>query len=384
MTMENVQLDDFLAAAQKPAPGWVRFGLLENPFPSRSHPIWEVFHNQAEVLRRFYSDLSEFLREGNTTTLFFTGGNRIGKTHFCEYHRKKLPAELIKRGLFVPIAMASAESCKCYELYRPIVDQIDDCVRVQTGHTLFPPAWRERLKQIVDGLRPGDFRQAMNTLATTSDSDFTEMHSLAMQWLRGERVRASQRTLLGVSSIIDSVAHELNALDGLISVLRQLNGAEPNQSPGIILFIDEFELIWTNRRDLRDRFLQALRALVDACPKGLFLCVAMATGIGPEVGDVEGEYPALFARLKGARDIPALVEVPGVVEAQEYARAFLEHGRKKAEQARINSGVTLFTDADIATYFIEVAGPRGGTASQGDFFDRLHTEAEKLANPTPG
>lgn len=382
----DVQLDEFLGQVESSAEGWRRFGLLDNPFPSRSHPVWDVFHNQTEVRRRFYSDLGEFVREGNTTTLFFTGGNRIGKTHFCEHHRMMLPSQLGQRGLFVPIAMVSADSGKFVELYRPIIDQLDESLRLQTGHGLLPQAWCKKLKEIVDGLRPGDFRHAVRTLAETSDTEFSPVHSLMMQWLRGDRLRMPQRESLGVSSVIDSVAHELNALDGLITVLQRLGDAEPKRCPGIILFVDEFELIWTQRRDVRDRFLQALRALVDACPKGLFLCVAMATGTIYEykVEDVEAAYPALFARLKGARGIPALVEVAGVVEAQEYARAFVDQGQKRAKQTGVANGAAqLFTDAEIAGFFLEIAGTHGGTASQGDFFDRLHVAAEARATGAP-
>src|SRR5260370_40083572 len=91
--------------------GWVaQIGFLHNPYPSRSHPIWDVFHNQAEVRQRFYADLGEFLRESSTVTLFFTGGNRVGKTHFMEYHRKELTAKLAEREIVIPIAVLSSQS----------------------------------------------------------------------------------------------------------------------------------------------------------------------------------------------------------------------------------------------------------------------------------
>lgn len=368
---------DALPASQA---GWRRYGFVENPFPSRSHPVWEVFHNQELLRRRFYSDLKVFVREGITTTMFFTGGNRIGKTHFCEHHRITIPASLSSHDLIVPIAFVSAESSKFTELYRPIVDQIEDSLRVQTGQGLFASSWRERLPEITDALPPGQFRQAVISLTdTTTDADFITMRSLLMQWLRGERIRLPQRRLLGVTSPIESLADQLNALQGLIVTLRNVE-VDSKQSPGIVLFVDEFELIWTHRRDQRDRFLHALRALIDACPMGLLLCVAMATGTGYQYGpdDVEREYPAFFARLKGAREVPALVEIPGVIEAQEYARAFLNHARAKAEKANVPAGPDLFTDADLRAMFIEVAGGRGGSASQGDYFDRLHTKAEEL------
>jgi len=117
---------------------------------------------------------------------------------------------------------------------------------------------------------------------------------------------------------------------------------------------------------------------------GLFMCVAMATGVGYnfEVEDLEGAYPALFARLKGVRDVPALVEVGGVIEAQEYAQAFLDSGGKKARDEGIQAGERLFSESDVRRLFLEVAGS-GGSVSQGDFFDKLHVVAEsKVINPS--
>lgn len=375
--MTTLRLEDFLGQENRATVAWARFGLLENPFPSRSHPVWDVFHNQVQVVQRFYADLGEFVREGKTTTLFFTGGNRVGKTHFCEHHRLILPSKFAKAGLLVPMAVVSAESCRFSELYRPIMDQLQESLRLQTGHGFFPDSWREVLRVVSTKLRPGDFREAVSVYLQTSQDQAAVVHSLLMQWLRGERLRMPQRKQLGVGSVIESLAHELNALEGIIEVLRQSTTSEQRKCPGVILFIDEFELMWTHRRDKRDRFLQALRALVDACPMGLFMCVAMATGVGYnfEVEDLEGSYPALFARLKGVRDVPALVEVGGVIEAQEYAQAFLDSGARKAQGQGVEAGERLFSESDIRRLFLEIAGS-GGTVSQGDFFDKLHVEAE--------
>jgi bacteriophage exclusion system BrxC/D-like protein len=203
---------------------------------------------------------------------------------------------------------------------------------------------------------------------------------LLRRWLRGERIRAPHRSQLGVSSPIESPSQMLNALEGLLKFLRLPDTAETSEQAkcrGLLFFLDEFELIWKARRDRRDQFLQALRALIDSSPWGLFLCVGMATGIHVEMEEVEASYPALFARLKGSRGIPALVQIGFVTEAIGYARAFERHARSKYAQAFGNSGLQedIFTDHDIESFFTDLAGR--GSVSQGDFFDRLHTEAER-------
>jgi hypothetical protein len=382
-------LDGAIPATQAREAGWRQFGFLHNPYPSRSHPIWDVFYNQAEVRRRFYDDLGEFLRESSTVTLFFTGGNRVGKTHFMEYHRKELTAKLAEREIVVPIAVLSSQSSDFRSLYSQLMEQIDENLRIQSGYRLFEAPIAGEVVAKIPGLPPGDFRRALQNV-TASDSE--ELRLIFRRWLRGDRIRAPQRSMLGVASIVDSLSQMLNAIEGLVKFLllpEELeieNGIQRDerlsQCRGILVFLDEFELVWRARRDRRDQFLQALRAMIDACPNGLFLCVGMATGMGVEEENVEASYPALFQRLKGAREIPALVQIGYVYEAIAYTREFEKFARIEFhKQFPGETGYKdLFTDQEIEAFF-KLAG-RGGSASQGDFFDQLHTEAERRFKET--
>jgi hypothetical protein len=112
------------------------------------------------------------------------------------------------------------------------------------------------------------------------------------------------------------------------------------------------------------------------------LSVGMATGVGVETGEVEISYPALFQRLKGVRSIPTLVQIDSVLDALEYAHAFELHGRQEFERETRQQQMPkelmpkeLLSDREIQDLFREVAGT--GSISQGDFFDRLHIEAER-------
>jgi hypothetical protein len=386
--MADLDLDAILTevvpAAQAREKTWKRFGFLRNPYPSRSHPVWDVFYNQAEVKRRFLADLGEFLREKNTITLFFTGGNRVGKTHFMEHHRQVLTEKFRESGIVVPIAVTSAQSCDFRTLYGQMLDQIDESLRIQTGFKLFEEGMSEEVKNRLDSLPPGDFRKAVEAASRAGN----EALLLLRRWLRGERIRAPQRALLGVNSPIESQSQMLNALEGLVKYLLLPEGGGAagevggsTRCRGLLLFLDEFELIWKARRDRRDQFLQALRALIDGSRWGMFLCVGMATGINVGMEEVEASYPALFARLKGAGGIPALVQIGYVTEAIGYTREFERHARERFKsETRDRNGnyEQLFSDQDIESFFKTLAG--GGSTSQGDFFDRLHSEAERRAH----
>ena len=379
-----VEALDRLGSPSSAPDGWPRLGFLRNPFPTKSSPIWNVFHNQAAVRDRFYADLVEFLKAPNpTTTLFITGGNRVGKTHFMEHHRRALPALLESRGTVLPTAVVSAEFANFERLYLDIVDQIAECVHLQTGSTLFhQPAIQ------VSNLPPGDFRRALEQLEQAIGDDRDRVRTLLAGWVRGERLRLTQRRELGVIGLLDSPSQIQNTFGGLVRYLRscafdQGSSGASRTCPGVLVFVDEFELVWRHRRDRRDQFLQSLRALVDECAEGgLFLCVGMATGLGPDVADLEGDYPALFARMKGDREIPALLEIESSLVGIEYAREFERYGRQEFLAAGQRSSANLpsselFNQREIDAYFREMVGSaHGATVTQADFFDRLHLEAE--------
>jgi P-loop Domain of unknown function (DUF2791) len=365
--------------------GWERLGFLRNPFPTRSSPIWDVFHNQATVRDRFYSDLLAFLEEKHpTTTLFFSGGNRIGKTHFMEHHRRAVPRALDAYGLVLPIAVVSAEFANFERFYFDMIDQLSDSLHQQTGESLIGEPMTDPSR-----LSPGDFRRAMEAYGDAVDASEREaLRMLLASWIRGERHRQTQRRQLGVVGLVDSPSQVQNTFGGLVGYLRSRSFGGPSGQPskhcaGVLVFVDEFELVWRQRRDRRDQFLQGLRALIDECAMGgLFFVIGMATGVGPEVGNLEGEYPALFARLKGDRDVPALVEIESAVVGIEYARAFEDFGRNEflarhPARSKDFSSSQIFTDRDIDRMFRDMlGGAPGATVTQADFFDRLHLAAE--------
>lgn len=352
--------------------GWARFGLTRNPFPSRAQPIWDVMVNQEAVTHRFYTDLRAFLDDRATTTLFFTGGNRVGKTHFLEHHRVSLRRLAVERGLVLPVALVNAQLADFPMLLRDVVRQIEEEVRAQTGESLLRiPGAAERLSSLPVG---GDLRTAMER-ARAQPAHAVLFH----QWLAGQRLRATQRQELGVRASLEGLGPLLQCVASLVRFLSSDRG-EP-RTPGVLVFVDEFELVWHARSDRRDNFLLGLRALIDECASGgLFLCVAMATGVSfASVGGVERAYPALYQRLVGARPIPALVEVTGVLSAIEHAEKFVQHGRTVGGLG-MERPPPVLTREEIEQIFVRRSANRG-SVPQGDLFDALHTAAQEKVRP---
>lgn len=380
----SIDFDSLLSKPTAPVStisGWRRFGLLRNPFPHRAHPIWDVFYNQTAVRERFERELQTFLQVGSTATLLLQGGNRVGKTHLMQYYRQQLPVGLNRAGVNLPIAFLSAQGADFKQFYGQLIDQVDDSLQKQCGQGIFQQPVASNALAAMPG---GDLQRALKK-ANERPAERDELLGLLRRWVRGDRLSAAERRLLDVRDAVDSIGPYLQVLAGLVGYLHRTPAAGALAPyPGIMILLDEFELVWKVRRDRRDQFLQNLRALIDACPKGLFLCVGMTTGLGVALTEVEATYPALYQRLRGhqQRDIPTLMEVGSVVDALGYAESYLERARREAGTEtfppKILSEDDVLSRKQVEDIFNGLRGKRNSVA-QGDFFDRIYEVAAARA-----
>lgn len=383
----DLDFDRLFGSREADTSGWGHFGLLQNPFPTRAYPIWDAMHNQEDVRRHFEEELGEFVHFSRSATLLFTGENRCGKTHFMEFYRRQLPRGFVGRNLCMPIVVLSAQYCDFQQFYLQLIAQLDDSLHEQTGAKLFQ---QEGLPSVPPmGMPGGEFGRALARLQAARDTPDRQSRtaSLFQKWLRGDKLSAGQRDELEVTGAVDTVAGMLSAIEGVIKYLRWSGGQGGNpRCPGVLVFVDELEVALLQRRDRRDQFLQNLRALIDACREGLFLCVAM-TKSEERRQLLEGSYPALWARLHGNKRRPDLdlLPVERVVDACDYAEAFVRLGR---DIARGSLGVNKhppepLSDQDVLSrrriedLFQDLRSP-APTVSQGDFFDRLHEVAQQV------
>ncbi len=363
---------------------WESFGLLRNPFPSRAQPVWDVFHNQQSARRAYLDALTGFLRPrdgavgGHNQTLLLIGGNRVGKTHFMEHHRRRIEREFGDRNLELPAVVVSAEGSDVVRFVQQVIVQWSDSLRRQNAPGLFDPS-------IIDGiafndLPPGDVRRVAQKIASAQPQDRNGLADLAQRWVTGERLGVADRRKLTVQSNIEDVSVSLDVLAALVRRQVLADGAPTSDTrrPGLMLFLDEFEVVFNARRDRRDLFFVVLRELIDACSQGgLFLCIGMTTGLAASVARFEAEYPALYARLKGASELPQLVQVADSMDAKGYINAFVEYGRKLFDASRGKKKARyseLFSDDEIRELFNRIS--RSAAVAQGDFFDAVYRAAD--------
>ncbi|MBI5514460.1 MAG: DUF2791 family P-loop domain-containing protein [Deltaproteobacteria bacterium] len=368
---------------------WEPFHLLRNPFPSRAQPVWDVFYNQEDARRAFNEDLRDFLlprpdaHGGHNQTLLLAGGNRVGKTHFMQHHRRVLERVLPPRQVLLPMAIVSTEGADTQRFVEQAIAQWIDSVARQSGGSLFDAS----LVTAVDAsdLPSGDVRRIAQAIQQAPAAQQPEIAELARRWATGERLRVGDRRKLDVHSNVEDASTALDALAGLVRLQVLADGVGKVRRPGLLLFLDEFEVVFTARRDRRDLFFVVLRELIDACGEGgLFLCVGMTTG-QVEVRRLEIEYPALYARLKGSRELPQLSQVKDTLDARGYVHAFIEHGQRAFVATRsgrkLKTPAALLGDDEIRDVFESIG--QGRPIAQGDFFDGVRRAADdKVARPT--
>lgn len=235
------------------------------------------------------------------------------------------------------------------------------------------PEERDRTIDIASG---HEMRLALRGLADSSggtDSQ-TEAIALFLDWLVGLRLVKRHREVLRIQFRLDTVEAKTQALRDVVFVSSHLGLLK-----GIFLLLDELE-----KQDVSVskvvllRYLFAIRALIDALPRHLFLLVALTK-------DARYRYfqmvPALAGRLQNSISLEPLKDEQ---QAMALSHFYVE---KAAEEGLKLFGVPaagqtpVVTDVDVSEAFRRLykeSADRGlEGVSQRDFLNELYAVAER-------
>ena len=295
-----------------------RFGILENPFPASNqttdnphHPLPEDGEAEDRIL--------SFLDNGRSQVVVVAGTQGVGKTNFlnhCEAEirnaRQELEGYYVVRYLADPEASFDGTTRRLFEeLGAEHLDKLAEALRSDGSS--------------VEKARSHDMRTALRRLAGSDDKDITDR---MMEWLLGQRLLKVHRISLGVQFSLNTVESKTAALRDLVQV-----SGEAGVLKGIFLLLDELEKqggVLGPRAIIR--YLSAVRAIVDALPKRLFLMIA----ITPDALErYSYSLPALRSRLENRIDLSPLTKMD---EAAELARFYMDVARRKAAQSQSGDG----------------------------------------------
>lgn len=220
--------------------------------------------------------------------------------------------------------------------------------------------------------RFGELDGGDGLVATGRETDGDSAAKLMMEWLLGHRLLKAHRQSLEVQFRLDTVESKTAALRDLVQVSGAAGVLE-----GIFLLLDELEKqggVLGPRAVIR--YLSAVRAIVDALPKRLFLMLAVT----PDALErYSFSLPALRSRLENRIELSPLTEID---EAVKLAQFYIDDARRRASRSRSAGGAEQIVEQrNIENLYRELesdATRRGDTGvRQREFLHRLHTLAER-------
>lgn len=335
------------------------FGVLENPFPASNQTFGNPHYPIPED-EEAEESLVAFFREGRSQVLVILGTQGVGKTNFLNH----LESEILE----------ARDEDKDYYVVRYMADpepSFDGIIR-----TIFQELGSSHLKSLgkavakkpdsLAQVRSLDLRQMLSAISKAPDDDDMIRHG--MEWLLGFRVLNAHRNRLNISFRLDTV-------ESRTSVLRDyvLLSAEMSLLKGIFLLLDELEKqAGVLGPTAVVRYLSAMRAIIDALPKYMFLIIAITPDA---MRRYSSALPAFRSRLENQIALPPLRDFK---EAKELA-AFYD--RKAHEAAKATVSKELVTEEEMQNAFAElskISQSRGDSGvRQREFLNKLHQIAEE-------
>ena len=340
-----------------------RFGVLENPFPA-SNQTTDNPHHPLSADREAEDLIFSFLDNGGSQVVVVEGTQGVGKTNFLNYceaeirdARQELEGYYVVRYLADPEASFDGTTRRLFEeLGAEHLGELAAALRSENSP--------------IEEARGHDMRTALRRLSRSDNEGVAER---MMEWLLGHRLLKAHRLSLGVQFRLDTVESKTAALRDLV----QVSGAA-GVLKGIFLLLDELEKqggVLGPRAIIR--YLSAVRAIVDALPKRLFLMMA----ITPDALErYSYSLPALRSRLENRIELSPLTDIG---EAVGLVRFYMDSSRRKARESPAMKGGAeeIVRESEIEDIFRELednAKKRGDTGvRQREFLHRLHQLAEK-------
>ena len=340
-----------------------RYGVISNPFPSSNQTSDNPHYALGEADELAESQIATFIRDNKSQAVVVEGTQGVGKTNFLNYFETEITdVSRDLQGYYVVRYLADPETT------------FDGTIR-RLLQELGPDHLRKIAKKIgdneshVDSVRSQDVRTALYKLASP-ENDISE---LMMEWLLGFRLLKAHKETLGVQFRLDTVESKTAALRDIVEVSRNAGILS-----GIFLLLDELEKqdgVLGPRAVVR--YLSAIRAIIDALPKGLFLMIAVTP-------DALRRYslalPALRSRLQNRIELSPLKSVE---DASAIAHFYINSARNAAKSSRGVGGgeCEILTTQQIEHCYYQLSEPARSRGDDGvrqrEFLHELYMLAEK-------
>ncbi|HAC46797.1 MAG TPA: hypothetical protein DCF65_12130 [Chloroflexi bacterium] len=291
------------------------------PFPIVPEPAFCTFLADRQQLRGDIDVLLRSLSRQDASSIHLMWSwFGAGKTHTLFYFAN-CAAALSKHGQRRLYAVYSEfpKSVRSFvDLYRSFArgihpeDLVDAYLEISTS------AASDQLKRELRTASP-DLANAINVLVTGTESTQT----VAMRWLQGEALPASEFRTIGVSHKIATSEEASRIFSALVSLLNLAARSQGNGLSRVVWLLDEFQRIEKLPPSTRDEIGVGLHSTFNACPTGLSIIVSFS-------GRPQPQLPAWFSKeLRDRIGRTKVLVLPPMTADQgaEFIRDVLSHWR---------------------------------------------------------
>jgi hypothetical protein len=297
-----------------------QFGILSNPFPSAAPQTSEHPHKSTEADKSVDDAVKTFYFERKSHVLAVTASQGIGKTNLLNAYEKALREKLYPRGFFLIRYVADPEP-SFEPLMRSVFEWLGKDYLYRSIEAL--AARQDQAEELLGFARTGEVKAMLKAFLQAEKTSKEKLNlrvSLAYEWLLGFPVRKAHKEELDIYFRLDTVESKTRVLRDIVYL-----GYEMKTLEGLFILLDELEkpgISFSKTSILR--YLAALRALIDALPKYLFLMVALTT-------DALNRYREMNPAIKGrlAHEV-TLLPLRSATEGIELCHFYLEHAQQKA------------------------------------------------------
>ena len=340
-----------------------RFGILFNPFPA-SHQTAGNPRFPAAQDEEAEDRVVAFFRDYASQVVVIEGRQGIGKTSFLNHFEEEVRTALKDRDSYYVVRYLADPEGTFDGTTRRLVEELGK------GHLEDLVRQLKNDQRYIEEARSHDMRIALRSIVRADDD---ETKQLMMEWLLGLRLLKSHREVLGVQFRMDTVESKTAALRDLAKV-----SGKAGVLKGIFLLLDEIEKqdgVLGIRAVMR--YLSALRAMIDALPKRLFLMIAVTPDALRRYSE---HYPALRSRLQDRLELKSLTSAKA---ARKLAEFYLKRAREDAGREIGEIGgdrPDILSPKEITDCFVALEGQAQKGASDGvtqrEFLHQLHQQAE--------
>ena len=336
-----------------------RFGIIDNPFPTSNQTSDNPHYPIAED-REAEEIIYAFVGNKRSQVVVVEGTQGVGKTNFLNHCEAEIKGARQELGNYYVIRYLADPEASFEGTTRRLFEELG------TEHLLKLARKLREDHSSIGEARSHDMRAALHALTRSDDEDVVQM---MMQWLLGHRLFKQHRLSLKVNFRLDTVESKTAALRDLVQV-----SGTAGVLKGIFLLLDELEKqggVLGPRAVVR--YLSAVRAIVDALPRRLFLMIA----ITPDALErYSYALPALRSRLENRVVLSPLTDVD---EAVKLAQFYVEHSRRNARRPEEGGMEPIVRRKDIEAIYwkLDQSSKSGNTGvRQREFLHDLHRHAE--------